>query len=175
MPVAATSISAELFSAAVLVAVATDDKVLNRARRRAPGTSRTPSDPSFGHVAASVVVRDDARSPASATVDTAVDVTRHSGRVSPWDRRRSMRRRTLDQTRLAAPLPVPRSVFPAKSGDAPPRRWSPACLRRRPPTWPSGPHLTATKHGPQGPLDLLTAVNVLTGWPQPLTCGPPLC
>lgn len=143
--------SPELYSAAVLVAVATDDKVLNRARSRAPGTSRTPSDPSFGHVAASVVVRDDARSPASATVDTAVDVTRHSGRVSPWDRRRSMRRRTLDRTRLAAPLLMPRSVFPTKSGDAPPRRWSPACLRRRPPTWPSGPHLTATKHGPQGP------------------------
>ena len=166
MPVAATSISPELFSAAVLVAVATDDKVLNRARRRAPGTSRTPLDPSFGHVAASVVVRDDTRTPASATVDTAVDITRHSGRVSPWDRRRSMRRRTLDRTRLAAPLPVPRSVFPAKSGDAPPRRWSPACLRRRPPTCPSGPHPSAPASGPHGPQ--LTGLTQSTAdWAAP--------
>ena len=74
MPVAATSISAELFSAAVLVAVATDDKVLNRARSHAPGTSRIPYDPSSGHVKDSVIVRDDTRTPVSVTVDTTIDV-----------------------------------------------------------------------------------------------------
>ena len=73
---------------------------------------------------------------------------------------------------LAPFLPEPRSAIPANSGEGPPLFWSPESFRRRPPMWLAWPPPSATASGPEGPVDWVHPVNVLTGQAQPLTCGP---